>query len=109
PPRHIAHGTLPWLLFVHQPERSGEEPRKSVPEPVAPVLPVVAVARLDVADGHSGRLEQGYDRPVLVDERFVDPAAHEELLGGMAGRRPEGVDELHHRLEVRPALVRTDV
>ncbi len=55
-------------LLVDEQERPGEEPGEAFAQPVAPVLPVVAVAGLDEAHVHAGRLEHRRERAVLVDE-----------------------------------------
>src|SRR6059036_2439540 len=60
--------------LVHHPQRPGEEPRQSLAQPVAPVLPVVAVAHLLEAHVHAGLLQERVDRAVVVDQRLVDPA-----------------------------------
>src|SRR6478735_11757203 len=54
--------------FVDELLGSGEEPGQAVAEAVAPVLPVVAVARLRVAHRHDGLAEDRDHRPVRADE-----------------------------------------
>src|SRR6266487_917113 len=85
--------------------RAGKDPRQTLPQPVAPVLPAVPVPGLDVADVHPGGLECRHHGPVGHDQRLVDPAADEYPVGDLPRRRPVPVDELHHRLERRPAAV----
>src|SRR4051812_16610815 len=79
--------------------RTGEDPRQRVPQSVPPVLPVVAVARLDVPDVHAGGLEGRHHGPVRHDQWLVDPAAHEEPVGDVRGSRSVPVDELYDRVE----------
>src|SRR5215468_4416283 len=82
-----------------------EDPRQTFPQPVAPILPAVPVAGLDVADGHPGGLERRDHGPVPDDQRLVDPAADEHPVGDPPRRGAVPVDEPHHRLERRPAAV----
>src|SRR5262249_46404429 len=96
-------------LLVDHPERAGEEPGEALAEAVAPVLPVVAVAGLDVADLHAGLLEEGEQAAVLVDEGLVDAAGEEEALRGAPGRGAEGVHEVDDGLEERAAAAGADV
>src|SRR5699024_4740597 len=71
----LGHATTD--LLVVERLRSGVDPREGVAEQVAPVLPVVAVTRLDPADRHPGLLEGRHHGAVRGDERLVDAAAHE--------------------------------
>src|SRR6476619_8008866 len=91
--------------FVDELLGSGEEPGQAVAEAVAPVLPVVAVARLRVAHRHAGLAEDRDHRPVRADARLVDAARHDDLVDARGRRLPEAVDELHDRVEGRTAAV----
>src|SRR6478672_4937636 len=103
-PSHLRSSLVDELLG------SGEEPRETVAETVAPVLPVVAVARLGVAHRHPRLAEDGDHRPVRGDERLVDAARHEEPVDDRGRLLAEAVDELHDGVERRPpAVVETDV
>src|SRR6478672_512074 len=98
-PSHLRSSLVDELLG------SGEEPRESVTETVAPVLPVVAVARLRVAHRHASVAEDRDHRPVRGDERLVDAARHEETVDDRRRLLAEAVDELHDRVEGRAAAV----
>src|SRR5262249_41108493 len=105
PARDRSTGSLqPWL-FIHQPQGAGEQPGEPLAQAIAPVLPVVPVAGLDVAHLHADVLEERDQRAVLVDERFVHPAGPEQLFGDGAPLLPELVHERHDRVEQGPAVV----
>src|SRR5215471_9222082 len=91
--------------FIEELLWSWEDPGQSFPEPVAPILPAMAVPGLDVTDGHARGLERGNHGPVPDDQRLVDPAADEHPVSDPAGGGPVPVDEPHHRLERRAAAV----
>src|SRR6476620_3366012 len=98
------------LSLVDELLGSREEPGQAVAEPVAPVLPVVAVARLGVAHRHAGVTEDRHHRPVRGDERLVDAAGHEDPVDDGGRLLAKAVDELNDRVERRTtAVVETDV
>ena len=82
-----------------------ENPGQPGPQPVAPVLPAVPVARLDVTDRHPGALEHRDHGPVRRDQWLVDAAADEQPVGDPPRGGPVPVHEPHHRLEHRSAAV----
>src|SRR6266567_4838734 len=92
-------------LLIPELLRARKDPGQSLPQPVAPVLPAVAVPGLDIPDVHPGGLERRHHGPVRRDQRLVDPAADEHPVRDLPRRRPVPVDEFHHRLERWPAAV----
>src|SRR5690349_7927388 len=96
-------------LLIDHPQRPREQPRQPLAQAVAPVLPVVTVARLDEAHVHAGALQQRHQRAVLVDERLVDATGDEDAVDRPPGRGAEAVHELDDRCEQRTALALADV
>src|SRR5688572_4551745 len=96
-------------LLIDHPQRTWKEPGQCSLEPVAPVLPVVPVPHFLVADAEPVLGQQRQEAAVLVDQRFVDPAAHVDPFSRSPGSRPELVYEARDRIEHRRATMMADV
>src|SRR6185295_4817881 len=81
----------------------GQGPLEGRRELVAPIVPMVAVARLHEAHLSALLAEESRERPVLLDEPLVDAATHEDAQRQPRRIRADQVEKIGDTFEQRVA------